>query len=169
MSFILKLSTVLFVCFFVMACNQSGENEAGSNQNAINTNTSITPLIVPDPGQTASTTQTIYDIWVLDSLNNKAPDSNYFSHGTPYFDFNLDKKTFSGHTGCNGINGKLSEVNGKLVFDSLQFSTEVCKDKGFEKKLLKAFKSGVTYTILNDRLHMNIDPTTVYIFRKIRR
>jgi len=97
------------------------------------------------------------------------PEPNYFSHGTPYFEFNLDKKTFSGHTGCNGINGKLSEVSGKLVFDSLQFSKEVCKDKGFEKKLLKAFKSRVKYNIVNDRLYMNIDPATVYIFRRIRR
>ena len=88
---------------------------------------------------------------------------------TPYFDFNLDKKTFSGHTGCNGINGKLSEVSGKLIFDSLQFSKEVCKDKGFEKKLLKGFKKAVTYNILNDKLYMNIEPGTVYIYRRIRR
>jgi len=152
--------SIVLACVFVIACNQSEDKDAtatSTTESSLSTN--------PSP----TTTTTIQDIWVLDSLNNKAPDSNYFSHGTPYFDFNLDKKTFSGHTGCNGINGKLSEVNGKLVFDSLQFSTEVCKDKGFEKKLLKAFKSGVTYTILNDRLHMNIDPTTVYIFRKIRR
>ncbi|HKO64851.1 MAG TPA: META domain-containing protein [Candidatus Nitrosocosmicus sp.] len=152
--------SIVLACVFVIACNQSEDKDAtatSTTESSLSTN--------PSP----TTTTTIQDIWVLDSLNNKAPDSNYFSHGTPYFEFNLDKKTFSGHTGCNGINGKLSEVNGKLVFDSLQFSTEVCKDKGFEKKLLKAFKSGVTYTILNDRLHMNIDPTTVYIFRKIRR
>jgi len=152
--------SIVLACVFVIACNQSEDKDATA------TSTTESSLST-SPSPTTATT--IQDIWVLDSLNNKAPDSNYFSHGTPYFDFNLDKKTFSGHTGCNGINGKLSEVNGKLVFDSLQFSTEVCKDKGFEKKLLKAFKSGVTYTILNDRLHMNIDPTTVYIFRKIRR
>ena len=152
--------SIVLACVFVIACNQSEDKDATA------TSTTESSLST-SPNPTTSTT--VQDIWVLDSLNNKAPDSNYFSHGTPYFDFNLDKKTFSGHTGCNGINGKLSEVNGKLVFDSLQFSTEVCKDKGFEKKLLKAFKSGVTYTILNDRLHMNIDPTTVYIFRKIRR
>jgi len=152
--------SIVLACVFVIACNQSDDKDATA------TSTTESSLST-SPSPTTATT--IQDIWVLDSLNNKAPDSNYFSHGTPYFDFNLDKKTFSGHTGCNGINGKLSEVNGKLVFDSLQFSTEVCKDKGFEKKLLKAFKSGVTYTILNDRLHMNIDPTTVYIFRKIRR
>ena len=155
---------IMLACMFVIACNQSEDKD--SIGTATSTSTTESPIpISPTP----TTSTNIQDIWVLDSINNKAPDSNYFSHGTPYFDFNLDKKTFSGHTGCNGINGKLSEVNGKLIFDSLQFSTEVCKDKGFEKKLLKAFKSGVTYNILNDKLYMNIDPGTVYIFRKIRR
>ena len=152
--------SIVLACVFVIACNQSEDKDAtatSTTESSLSTN--------PSP----TTTTTIQDIWVLDSLNNKAPDSNYFSHGTPYFDFNLDKKTFSGHTGCNGVNGKLSEVKGKLVFDSLQFTKEVCKDKGFEKKILKAFKNGVTYNVLNDKLYMNIDPGTVYIFRRIRR
>jgi heat shock protein HslJ len=152
--------SIVLACVFVIACNQSEDKDATA------TSTTESSLST-SPSPTTSTT--IQDIWVLDSLNNKAPDSNYFSHGTPYFDFNLDKKTFSGHTGCNGINGKLNEVNGKLVFDSLQFSTEVCKDKGFEKALLKAFRSGVKYNIVNDRLYMNIEPKTVYVFRRIRR
>ena len=170
MSFILKLSTFVLVCFFVTACNQSGENEAGSDQNAISTNTSIAPLIVPDPGQTASPTQTIYDIWVLESINNKVPDSNFFSYGTPYFDFNLDKKTISGHTGCNGINGKLKVQGEKLIFDSLVVTSQPCKNKDFEKKLVNGFKSGrTTYKIINGNLHLNVGPGTNLIFRKIRR
>jgi heat shock protein HslJ len=152
--------SIVLACVFVIACNQSEDKDATATSTT-ESSTSISP--------SPATSTTIQDIWVLDSLNNKAPDSNYFSHGTPYFDFNLDKKTFSGHTGCNGINGKLSEVNGKLVFDSVQFSTEVCKDKGFEKALLKAFKSGVKYNIVNDRLYMNIEPKTMYVFRRIRR
>ena len=151
---------VMLACVCAIACNQSEDNDTPVTV----TSTSTTEI---SPNPTSSTS--IQDIWVLDSINNKAPDPNYFSHGTPYFDFNLDKKTFSGHTGCNGINGKLSEESGKLVFDSLQFSKEVCKDKGFEKKLLKAFNSGVTYKILTDKLYMNIDAGTVYVFRKIRR
>ena len=159
-----KIFSVMLVCVFAIACNQPEDN--GIPETATSTSTTESSLAI-SPTPTASTN--IQDIWVLDSINNKALDSNYFTHGTPYFDFNLDKKTFSGHTGCNGINGKLSEVSGKLVFDSLQFSKEVCKDKGFEKKLLKAFNKAVSYNILNDMLYMNIDPKTVYVFRRIRR
>ena len=169
MSFMVKLSTFLFACFFVMACNQSGENETGSDQNAISTNTGASPLIVPDPAQT-SATQTIYDMWVLDSINNKVPDSNFFSYGTPYFDFNLDKKTISGHTGCNGINGKLKVQGEKLIFDSLVVTNQLCKNKDFEKKLVNGFKSGrTTYKILNGNLHLNVGSGTNLILRKIRR
>ena len=154
----------MLVCVCAIACNQSEDKnipETATSTSTTESSITISPNPPPSTG--------IQDIWVLDSINNKALDLVYFKHGTPYFDFNLDKKTFSGHTGCNGINGKLSEVSGKLVFDSLQFSREICKDNGFEKKLLKGFKSGVTYNILNDKLYMNIDPTTVYIFRRIRR
>jgi len=154
----------MLVCVFAIACNQSEDKDNIGTANSINTTESPIPI-----SPTPTTSTNIQDIWVLDSINNIAPDSNYFSHGTPYFDFNLDKKTFSGHTGCNGINGKLSESSGKLVFDSLQLSKEVCKDKGFEKKLLKAFNRAVRYNILNDMLYMNIDPKTVYVFRRIRR
>ena len=169
MSFILRLSTFVFVCFFVVACNQSGENEAGSNQNAISSNTATAPLIVPtDAAQT--NTPTIYDIWVLDSINNAAPDSNFFSHGTPYFDFNLAKKTVTGHTGCNGLTGKLNVQGEKLIFDSLVVTTQTCKNKDFEKKLVNGFKSGrTTYKILNGNLYLNVGAGTNLIFRRIRR
>ncbi len=156
--------SVMLVCVFASACNQSEDKQSTETT----TSTSTTESSIPINTNTASSTN-IQDIWVLDSINNKAPDSNYFSYGTPYFDFNLDKKTFSGHTGCNGVNGKLNEVNGKLIFDSLKISKQICKDKGFEKKLLKAFNSGVTYSISNDRLYVNIEPGTVYTFRRIRR
>jgi len=157
-----RFFTIVFVCILALAC-QSGDKE-----NATTTNTSESSLIIPDnPAQ--NTSNGLQDIWVLDSINNKAPDSSYFAHGTPVFDFNLEKKTVSGHTGCNGLNGKLKVEGEKLIFDSLDVAKEVCKDKGFEKKLLNAFNNGVNYKILNDKLYMNIGQGTVYTFRRIRR
>lgn len=170
MSFILKLSTFVLACSFVIACNQSDENETGSNQNATSSENAITPLIVPDATQTTAATPTIYEIWVLDSINNKVPDSNFFSHGSPYLDFNLEKKTLTGHTGCNGITGKLDVKGEKLIFDSLVVTSQTCKNKDFEKKFVNGFKSGkTTYKLLNNNLHLNIGSGTNLIFRKIRR
>ena len=155
--------SLILVCICAISCGQSEDQEAVTTT----TNATTTESTLGNANITSSTN--IQDIWVLDSINNIAPDSNYFSHGTPYFDFNLDKKTISGHTGCNGLNGKVNVQDNKLTFDSLDVAKDVCKDKGFEKKLLKAFKNGVSYTVSNDKMYMNIEPGTVYIFRRIRR
>jgi heat shock protein HslJ len=153
----------------VAACNQSGDDEKQAGQNPTSENTAETPLIVPN-NPTQTTSGTLQDIWVLDSINNKAPDSNQFTRGTPYFDFNLDKKTIKGHTGCNGLNGKLKVEGEKIKFDSLVVAKGVCSDKGFEKKLLSGFRSGnTTYKIMNDKLHLNVGAGSEFVFRRIRR
>lgn len=159
---------VIIICVCATACNNSEDDQA--NTTVINTNTAQSPLVV-SPGADAAVTASsaIQDIWVLDSINNIMPDSNYFAHGTPYFDLNLDKKTISGHTGCNGLNGKLKIEADKFAVDSMKVAKEVCKDKGFEKKLLKGFKNGIAYNLSNNKLYMKIDAGTVYVFRRIRR
>lgn len=155
------------ICFSSFACNQSEEKEPNAAQNTASTAES--PLIIPsNPTQPSSTN--LQDVWVLDSINNKAPDSNYFAHGTPYFDFNLDKKTITGHTGCNGLNGKLKVEGEKMRIDSLVVARQVCRDKGFEKKLLSGFRSGnTTYKITNDKLYLNVGAGSEFVFRRIRR
>ena len=167
MTFCKKNLSFVIVCVFIVAC-QSGDEEKQAAEDP-NSTTTLESLITPEVAPQTSS-GTIQDIWVLDSINNIAPDSNYFAHGTPYFDFNLEKNTIGGHTGCNGLSGKI-KVNGqKLIFDSLVVSKEVCGDKGFEKKLLSGFRSGkTTYKILNDRLHLNVGAGSNYIFRRIRR
>ena len=162
-----KILSLVLVYSSIVACNQSDkEKQAAEAPNATST---LESLANPsDAGQPSSTN--LQDIWVLDSINKKAPDSNYFAHGTPYFDFNLEKSTISGHTGCNGLNGKLKVNGDKLTFDSLVVAKGICSDKGFEKKLLSGFRSGnTTYQILNDKLYLNVGAGSEFIFRKIRR
>ena len=164
-----KIVIGIVIWVSVAACNQSGDEEKQAGQNPTSTNASETPLIVPN-NPTQTTPGSLQDIWVLDSINNKAPDSNQFTRGTPYFDLNLDKKTITGHTGCNGLNGKVKVEGEKIRFDSLVVAKEVCSDKGFEKKLLSGFRSGnTTYKILNDKLHLNVGAGSEFIFRRIRR
>ena len=167
MLFSKKLLLATVICLSVISCNQSDNEQAA--QNSTSTTTAETPLIIPDATQTSSTN--LQDIWVLDSINSIAPDSNYFAHGTPVLDLNLEKKTLTGHTGCNGVKGKIKVDGEKIIFDSLKLaSNEVCRDKGFEKKLLSSFRSGnTTYKILNDKLHLNVGEGSNFIFRRIRR
>ena len=161
-----KILSLIAACSFIVACSGDKEKQAEENSNATNT---LESLITPDIA-TQPSSGNLQDIWVLDSINNIAPDSNYFAHGTPYFDISLEKNTISGHTGCNGLNGKLKVNGDKLTFDSLVVSKDVCKDKGFEKKLLAGFRGGnTTYKILNDKLHLNVGAGSNFIFRRIRR
>jgi heat shock protein HslJ len=160
-----KMLSVL-ACSLIAACAGDKEEQAAENPNATNT---VEGLITPEISTQASSGN-LQDIWVLDSMNNIAPDSTYFAHGTPYFDLNLEKNTITGHTGCNGLNGKLKVNGDKLLFDSLVLTKQVCNDKGFEKKLVAGFKGGNTsYRILNDKLHLNVGPGSNLIFRRIRR
>lgn len=164
-----KIFPAIVVWLSVAACNQSGDEEQQAGQNPTSTNAAETPLTVPS-NPTQTTSGNLQDIWVLDSINNKTPDSNQFTRGTPYFDLNLDKKTITGHTGCNGLNGKLKVEGEKIKFDSLVIAKAVCSDKGFEKKLLSGFRSGnTTYKIINDKLYLNVGAGSDLIFRRIRR
>ena len=169
MLLIKKTLFVTAICLSIAACDQSGDNEKQAEQTSTTTKVAETPLTIPDNStQTPSTG--LQDIWVLDSINNIAPDSNYFAHGTPYFDLNLDKKTITGHTGCNALNGKLDVKGEKIIFDDLVIAKEVCNDKSFEKKLVSGFRSGnTTYAIVNDKLYLNAGPDFSVVFRRIRR
>ena len=163
-----KIVFGIVICVSAAGCNQSGD-EQQAGQNPTSTNTAESPLTIPN-NPTQTTSGSLQDIWVLDSINNKAPDSNQFSRGTPYFDLNLDKKTITGHTGCNGLNVKLKVEGEKIKFDTLVVAKQVCSDKGFEKKLLSGFRSGnTTYKIMNDKLHLNVGEGSEFIFRRIRR
>ena len=165
-----KILFVIAITAGFISCDQSGDKEAANTATAPTTNATDNPLSIP--GDAAATTTTVFDMWVLDSINGSAPDSGYFKTGSPYFDFNSEKNTVSGFTGCNGINGKLTVKGEQLKFDSLVVSAQACsgKAKEFERKLLAGFRSGnTTYKILNDRLYLNVGSGSNFIFRKIRR
>ena len=176
MLLIKKTVFVTAICLSIAACDQSGDNEKQAEQTSTTTNVAETttnvgetPLAIPDTSTQAPSTS-LHDIWVLDSINNIAPDSNYFAHGTPYFDLNLDKKSITGHTGCNALSGKLNVEGANISFKNLVIAKEACNDKDFEEKLLSGFRSGnTTYTIVNGRLHLNAGPDFSVVFRRIRR
>ena len=159
-----NIFSLILVCFIVLACNQSANKDDNANKIGIDTSAAASSLPAPRSA-------TLHDIWVLDSINNKPMDPADYSHGTPYFNFDLEKKTVTGHTGCNGVSGSLKVKEEKISFDSLVFAKQACKnDKGFEKKIVRGFKRGnLGYKILNDILYLNIEPGSVFIFRRIRR
>lgn len=170
----LRLKIILFSATVFLIAESCGNSDTSDSQTSTATTSDVSSLIVPDtaPSTSTATTTTITDTWVLDSINGKAPDSNFFAHGSPYFDFDTEKNTISGFTGCNGINGNIKVMGEKITFDSLTVSSQTCTGKGkdFEKKLLAGFRSGkTTYTIKDEKLYLNAGAGYNLILRKIRR
>ena len=162
------MASIIF-CLAATSCSNSDDN--ANPQTSTVTSTDTAPLAAPESGAAISTT-TIYDMWVLDSINGKAPDSGYFTMGSPYFEIKAENNTISGFTGCNGISGKIKVADQRVTFDSLQVSSQNCAGKGkdFERKLLTGFRSGKTiYSIQNEKLHLDVGGGSNFIFRKIRR
>ena len=166
---ITKFLPAFLICLFAIAC--SSDEKEKQQPNVTNTTTADVPLVAPtnDPLSTTTATQTIYAVWVVDSMNNKSLDSTYFAgKGKPYFDFNGEKQSLSGFTGCSGINAKLKVQGEKLSFDSLVVTSQECTVKDFEKKVVNGFRSGkTTYKIVNGNLHLNIGGGTSLVLRKI--
>lgn len=160
---------IAIISFYFLACG-------GSEETANSPTTNEIPLIVPDNTATTSTptidtTTTLYNYWVIDTINGKIPDSGYFTLGSPYIQFNNENKTINGFIGCNGINGKFKVNDQRLTFDTITVSSQECKGKGkeFERKLLAGFRGGkTTYNIQNGYLHLNVGGGNIFIFRKIR-
>lgn len=154
------------ICLSLLACNETGNTEQQmQDQNA----GTATAAIAADT--TTGLITTLTDVWVLDSANGKPASAATFApNGLPYFDLSLETNKVSGYTGCNGVNALLQAEGEKIKFDSVVIDKRPCKNKAFEKKLMDAFQSGkMTYSIVNDRLHLIMGSNTVYIFRKIRR
>ena len=169
---IIRSLPALLICFFVFACSSDEKEKQAQQPTATSTNTVDAPLFPTNPAPTSTTPagpQTIYATWVVDSVNNKLIDSTHYSNlGTPYFAFDLEKKSMSGHTGCGSINANLKVQGDRLIFNNLVTTSQDCKTKDFEKKLVSGFKSGkTTYKIVNGYLHLNLGGGTNLILRKI--
>ena len=169
---VLSILSFTFICFSIIGCS-GDDQQNGTDQNAPNT---LESLLNPNASSTATTPGTtqasnkLDDIWVLAMVNSEQKYEVNLVNNTPVLDIDSAKNTMSGHTGCNSLSGKLKVHGNRLVFDSLRMtSTQPCKDKGFEKKLVSSLKSGnTTYRIVNDTLHLSLGGAEL-IYRRIRR
>lgn len=171
------ISSILFftiISLAFLACN-SNDQQNGTDQNAPNT---LESLINQNANSTATTTTTlstgsmgVNDIWVLAGVNSKEKYNVNLVNNTPMLDLDTAKSSFTGHTGCNSLKGKMKILGNKLVFSNVALtSDQPCIDQGFEKKLLSSFKSGpLAYKIANDTMALNGGGGTEFFFRRIRR
>jgi heat shock protein HslJ len=169
----MRLVIVLLICAFSFACNQ-GKQEEKTNIPDPSISNIITPSLDTNlntnPAVSASEQSTnLYDIWVLDSINNKPMNPADYTGGTPYIEFTNDKGKFEAHSGCNSIKGVAVVKSNNFRIDNLIISKNACKNKSVESNFIKALSDNkASYKIENDKLYLTAGGA-VHIFRRIRR
>ncbi|MEN7547179.1 META domain-containing protein [Rapidithrix thailandica] len=87
----------------------------------------------------------LHDIWALKELQGKAvsPD-DYKMKGVPVLEIYVKEKRYSGHTGCNQLNGQLEELTAeKIKFGAGAMTRMACQgvDEGTYVKTLESVDS----------------------------
>lgn len=105
-------------------------------------------------------------IWVLDSLYGRLVSITDFDKEFPRMEINSKTNTFSGHAGCNAMNGKLFFENNLLRFTDIATTRKMCRPTNKEVEFLKALRSSINYKIENNRLTLSNPNGTTAVFKK---
>jgi heat shock protein HslJ len=169
----MRLVIVIIICSITCSCNQAKQEEKTNTPDpsisnlltpTLDTNLNNTPPVVA----TAASTN-LFDIWVLDSIDNKPMNPGDYTGGTPYVEFSNDKGKFNAHSGCNSIKGVAVVKENNLKIENLEISKNSCKNKALESSFIKAIADKkASYKIENDKLYLTAGGA-VHIFRRIRR
>lgn len=108
----MKWITIALLATYFLSCNGS-EQAAGNDES----DTAANRAPAPTDTDTTTLTGTWYLIPVLPSDTG--------ARNTPTLIFDLAGKTFSGHTGCNSMNGRFEYTDSTLSFDERIMMTKM--------------------------------------------
>ncbi len=113
------------------------------------------PADKTEPKKVESKRKTVYGKWVLESLNGKKATKTIYKNGIPYIDIDGAKKSISGFSGCNKMNGDCQIVEGhKLLIDGL-IATKMFCDGVPENELFALLRGTHEFTTTGDKLMIN--------------
>ena len=109
----------------------------------------------------------LHDIWAMEEMTGFSLKKEKLQKGMPLFEFNLTENRFSGHAGCNQINGGVSVVGNKIAFGDLVGTLMACPNMKIEKAVIEALnQKTVTYSIDKMKLTL-VSGKTKMVFKKI--
>lgn len=109
----------------------------------------------------------LYDLWVLEELNNEKISDSNFSKELPLLEINSSSKSFSGFSGCNRFTGKLFQERELLRFINIVSTKIACQKENLEQTFIKALKSSTSYEIKNNRLYLSNPSGTIVVLKKV--
>ncbi len=109
----------------------------------------------------------LYDIYVMEEMTGINLKKEKLTKGMPQFEFNLSDMRFSGHAGCNVINGSISVSGNKITFGALIGTLMSCPNMKVEKAVISALdQKTVTYSIDKMKLTL-VSGKTKMVLKKV--
>ncbi len=109
----------------------------------------------------------LYDIYVMEEMTGFNLKKEKLMKGVPQFEFNLTENRFSGHAGCNQINGGITVVGNKITFGDFVGTLMSCPNMKIEKAVVTALnQKTVQYSIDKMKLTL-VSGKTKMVLKKI--
>ena len=108
----------------------------------------------------------LHDIWVLESIDGQTYSRAENQSLHPTIEIYLAEERFSGNTGCNNMNGKLTVDGNRISFSDIVTTKMFCVDVD-ETSFLSDLGKTNNYKIEKMRLYLFEDEKEILVFKKI--
>ena len=108
----------------------------------------------------------LHDIWVLESIDGQTYSRVESQSLHPTIEIYLADERFSGNTGCNNMNGKLTVDGNRISFSDIVTTKMFCVDVD-ETSFLSDLGKANNYKIEKMRLYLFEDEKEILVFKKI--
>jgi heat shock protein HslJ/uncharacterized membrane protein/uncharacterized lipoprotein NlpE involved in copper resistance len=108
------------------------------------------------------------DIWVMQEMTGVVLKKEALNKGLPTFEFHLKENRFSGHAGCNQMNGSIKVEGNKIKFGPIASTKMACPDMTVEQAVTAAMSGKqIIYSIENLKLTLISEDGVKMIFKKV--
>ncbi len=162
-------SFIILCCLYMAACNSASTDETQATATQTENSSTANPDSISVPAMQPMPADTLHHFWALDSLDGKVIVTNDFPFGTPYMELNMEKKTLSGHSGCNSMKGTFEAKGNKILFGKISSEENECKIKKFARNYLNALSGKeIEYEFHNRKLILKTGAASSHVYRIIQ-
>jgi heat shock protein HslJ/uncharacterized membrane protein/uncharacterized lipoprotein NlpE involved in copper resistance len=108
------------------------------------------------------------DIWVMQEMTGVVLKKEELNKGLPTFEFHLKDNRFSGHAGCNQMNGSIKVEGNKIKFGPIASTKMACPNMKVEQAVASALSGKqIVYKIENLKLTLIAEDGVKMVFKKV--
>lgn len=108
------------------------------------------------------------DIWVMQEMTGVVLKKEELNKGLPTFEFHLKDNRFSGHAGCNQMNGSIKVEGNKIKFGPIASTKIACPNMKVEQAVTSALSGKqIVYKIENLKLTLIAEDGVKMVFKKV--